>query len=272
MDRSSAASVSRLASSVASAILLGIWINVFTDRRDGTGYLDALTGLGYGNLLLVASIVVLVVHELLLRRLRKLEFGDLENGFELLRHRERQMLHEALDLTCSLVAKTLAVPCNARYFVAVRDESGDVYLEQDRDLAILNISMPREYGFTRVDVTTPQIVSARAYRERVPLYEKLPVNHSEWYSDDVGRMIEPAQRWVLACPVLSLDPVTNRHDDGRPPHGVIVFYGTQLPPGGGARARIAESLRYSQKFADYMCNTLNTLELTRTMEGRRVPG
>jgi hypothetical protein len=122
-----------------------------------------------------------------------------------------------------------------------------------------------------VDVNTPRIVSARAYRERVPLYEKLPVNHSDWYADEVGRMIEPTQRWVLACPVLSLDPLTNRHDDERPPHGVIVFYGTQLTASGGARARIDESLGYAQKFADYMCTTLNMLELTRTMEHRSVP-
>ncbi|TDD73519.1 hypothetical protein E1293_31150 [Actinomadura darangshiensis] len=272
MKRSSVASASRLLSSVVSAILLGIWINVLTEQRDEVGYLDALRVLGYGNLLLLGGIVVLAGHELLVRRLRKMEFDDLENGFELLRQGERRMLQEALYLVCALISKTLSVPCNARYFRAITDDQGETCLEQDRELVVLNIAMPREYGFTRVDINTPHIVSARAYRERVPLYEKLPVNHTEWYAEEIGRMIEPTQRWVLACPVLSLDPLTNRHDDGRPPHGVIVFYGTQLPPSSGSRARIAESLGYAQKFADYMCSTLNALELTRTMEGRSVPG
>lgn len=272
MQRSSIASVSRLLSSVVSAILLGIWINLFTNKQEKLSYLGALKNLRYGNLLLLGTVISLVVHELLVRRLRKLEFDDLENGFELLRRRERQMLEDALNLVCTLISKTLEVSCNARYFVAVEDDQGNIYLEQDRDLAVLNVAMPREYGFTRIEINTPQIVSARAYRERIPLYEKLPVNHSAWYSDDVGRMIEPTQRWVLACPVLSLDPITNRHDDDRPPHGVIVFYGTQLTPSSGSRARIDESLGYSQRFADYMCNTLNTLELTRAMESRSVPG
>ena len=201
-----------------------------------------------------------------------MEFEDLENSFDLLRLRERQMLRDALGLVCDLISKTLRIPVNARYFRAASDDQGHVFLEQDRSLKIIHIPMPREYGFTKIDVTTPQIVSARAYRDRVPLYERLPVNHSDWYSEEVGRMIEPAQRWVLACPVLSLDPVTNRHPEDQPPHGVIVFYGTQLTPAGGARARIEESLEYAQKFADYMCNTLNTLELTRKMEQRNVPG
>jgi hypothetical protein len=258
-------------SSIISAILLGIWINIFTNEQEGRSYLSALRSLQYGNLLLLGTVVVLLVHELLIRRLRKLEFDDVENGFELLRRRERQMLKEALGLACSLISKTLAVPCNARYFEAVRDQE-NVYLQQDRDLAVLNIAMPREYGFTRVDINTPRIVSARAYLERVPLYEKLPTNHADWYSDEVGRMIEPTQRWVLACPVLSLDPLTNRHDDERPPHGVIVFYGTELTAVSGSRARIDESLQYAQRFADYMSNTLNMVELTKSMEQRSVPG
>jgi len=67
------------------------------------------------------------------------------------------------------------VPCNGRYFVAVSGDDGIVYLVQDREMAILNVRMPREFGFTRVAVDTPHIVIGRAFRERSPIYEDLRV-------------------------------------------------------------------------------------------------
>lgn len=271
MQRSSVASVGRLLSSVVSAVLLGVWINVFTNNQERLTYLEALRKLKYGNLLLLGSVVIVVADELLVRRLRKLELDDLATSLGLLRHRERRMLQNTLNLVCALISKTLRVPCNARYFVAVKDSQESIYLQQDRDLAVLNIAMPREYGFTRIEINTPKIVCARAYRERIPLFEELPPDHSDWYSEEVGRMIEPAQRWVLACPVLSLDPLTNRHNDDQPPHGVIVFYGTQLPPVSGSRSKIDDSLVYSQEFADYMSNTLNMLDIMRIMEKQSAP-
>jgi hypothetical protein len=79
----------------------------------------------------------------------------------------------------------------------------------------------------------------------------------------VAQMIEPRQRWVLACPVLALDPSTNRHDGGHPPRGVLVFYGTETPPPAGRQPRVETCLVYAQQFADQMSHIFNMLELTR---------
>jgi len=81
-------------------------------------------------------------------------------------------------------------------------------------------------------------------------------------------MIEPRQRWVLACPVLQLDTLTNSHDLEHPPHGVIVFHGTQVPAGSGAPHRIQSSLNFAEQFAEQMSHVLNMLELSSETEER----
>jgi hypothetical protein len=157
------------------------------------------------------------------------------------------------------------VPCNARYFVAVTNEDSDVGLAQDRDLAVLNVAMPREFGFTTISVDTPHFVIGRAYRERSPVYEDLPVDHHNRYDVRVARMIEPTQRWVLACPVLTLDPETNRHDDQNEPHGVICFYGVDDLAAAGKTARVATSVHYAEQFAEQTSQILNLFEFTHLM-------
>ena len=202
------------------------------------------------------------------KRAANLQYEYFGERLETLRCRERRTLQVALELVCELISKTLSVSCNGRYFVAAKHNGGRIYLEQDRDLAVLNIEMPREYGFTRIASDTPHIVSARAYNDRIPIFEELPLDHISLYPPEVAKMIDPTQRWVLACPVLSLDPITNRHSVIHPPHGVVVFYGTHLPASGMGASQIDESLKYSQKLAEQMSHTLNVLELI-AMLGRR---
>lgn len=231
------------------------------------GLLQAARRLGAQNLLALGGIFALVGNEFLARKLQERERKRFEQRYRILRQRQQRLLESTLKIVCELVEKTLGITCNARYFQALKDKDGKVYLVQDRDLAVLNINMPREYGFTRIAVDTPHIVSGRSYLQRTPLYEELPIDHSKLYATDVAQMIEPSQRWVLACPVLRLDPLTNRHDHARPPHGVIVFYGVELPAASEAEARIGISLRHAQQFADHMTHVLNMLEVTEGSGG-----
>lgn len=257
--------VVRLLCTLLSVVLLGLWINVYTNRLSGGDYLSTIGSLKWSNLLLIAGSATLVVSELMARRRHAVERSDFERRLEILRQRQRHLLKNTLGIVCTLISKTLRVPCNARYFVAVTSENGDIELAQDRDLAVLNVVMPREFGFTTISVNTPHIVIGRAYRERSPVYEDLPVDHHGWYDARIGRMIDPKQRWVLACPVLALDAETNRHDERNQPHGVICFYGVDDPPGAGKATRVATSLDYAVQFAEQMSQILNLFEFTQLM-------
>lgn len=255
----------RILTTLSSVVLLGIWVNLYTNRLSGDNYWKTLIDLGWSNLLFPGGTAALIASEYFTRRRQTLEHAYYEGRLELLRQRQVGLLKSTLRIVCELISKTLRIPCNARYFNAVVDDDGEAHLEQNRDLAVLNIRMPREFGFTRVSVNTPHIVSGRAYRERCPVYEDLPDDHHSWYDARVARMIEPRQRWVLACPVLALDPETNRHDDQHPPHGVIVFYGVHSIPASGRQDRIDTCLDYAQQFADQMSQLLSMLDLTRGM-------
>lgn len=255
----------RLFTPLLSAVLVGIWINWVTDRTSGGDVLTAIHGLGWSNLVLIGGVAALVTGDMTAWRLGKVQTVDFRRRYELLKVRQRRILESTLEIVCSLVSATLQVPCNARYFIAETDAEGRTYLRQDRDLAVLNIQMPREFGFTRIYVDTPHIVIGRAYRDRVPVFEELAADHSTRYDPEVERMIEPAQRWVLACPVLRLDIETNQHDPEHPPHGVIVFYGTELPAATGD-GRVEMAMRHSQTFAEQMSHVLNMLELTTPNE------
>jgi len=255
----------RLLCTLFSVILLGLWVNIFTNRLSGGDYLGTVGSLKWSNLFLATGSVTLVASELMARRRRAVERSDFERRLEILRQRQHLLQKNTLGIVCTLISKTLRVPCNARYFVAVTNEHGNVALAQDRDLAVLNVAMPREFGFTTISVDTPHIVIGRAYRERSPVYEDLPVDHHNWYDARIGRMIDPKQRWVLACPVLALDAETNRHDERNPPHGVICFYGVNDPPAAGKAARVAMSLDYAVQFAEQMSQILNLFEFTQLM-------
>lgn len=258
--------VVRVCASVASAILVGLWINIYTDQLAHYGYVTSLTSLRWGNLPLFLGIALLVAGEAAAWRWRMVQEDEFRRLYSTLQQRQRRILEGMLKIVCELVAKTLAIPCNARYFVAEKDHEGRYYIRQDRDLAVLNIRMPREFGFTRIYVDTPHIVSGRAFRDRVPLYEELPGDHTNLYEPDVARMIEPQQRWVLACPVLRLDALTNSHDARHEPHGVIVFYGTQLPDAVASGDAIQVCLGYAEQFAEQMSHVLNMLELSTELE------
>lgn len=258
--------VMRVCASVASAILVGLWINLYTEKLARHGYASSVILLRWGNLPLGVGITLLVAGEALAWRYRLMQENEFRRLYSTLQQRQRRILEGMLNMVCELISKTLRIPCNARYFVAEKDHEGRYYIRQDRDLAVLNIRMPREFGFTRIYTDTPHIVSGQAFRDRVPLYEELPVNHSDLYEPDVSRMIEPQQRWVLACPVLRLDLITNSHDALHEPHGVIVFYGTRLPEADDPDEAVQVCLAYAEQFAEQMSHVMNMLELSTELE------
>ena len=67
------------------------------------------------------------------------------------------MPESTLRIVCALISQTLKIPVNARYFPVEADQDGRLYMRQDRDLAVLNIHLPREYGFTRCTRNCPPI-------------------------------------------------------------------------------------------------------------------
>jgi hypothetical protein len=260
--------VARLASSTVSAVFVGIWINLVTEETPGRTWWQTVTGLGPQNLLLAGAVGALAAVEVVARRRQNQASRDVAHRYRLLQQRQDRLLASSLGVFNELISKTLGVRCNARYFRRVVDEAGRVYLEQDRDLAVLIIPMPREYGFTRVGVDTPNFISGRSFLDRTPLYEELPVDHHpRYYTDDVGKMIEPTQRWVLVCPVLALDPRTNRHQYDRDPHGVIVFYGVELPTCEQNSEALGTAVRHAEQFADHMSHVLNMAELAESLRG-----
>ncbi|WP_026422165.1 hypothetical protein [Actinokineospora inagensis] len=254
----------RFVATLLSVVLLGIWVNILSEQLRDKDLWRSIEGLGAGNLFLVGGAVALVGSEYVTRRQRIVENERFERKMDLLRQRQQDLLRSTLTTVCELISKALEIPCNGRYFVAVH-ENGTTYLQQDRELAVLNIRMPREFGFTRLAVDTPHIVSGKSYRERRPLFEDLPVDHHTLYDTRVAQMIEPTQRWVLSCPVLTLDPRTNRHDESAQPHGVIVFYGVHDVPGADKNARVEFALDYAQQFAEQMSKILTMLVLTEEM-------
>lgn len=82
----------------------------------------------------------------------------------------------------------------------------------------------------------------------------------------MAKMIEPRQRWVLACPVLDLDTRTNRHNYDADPHGVIVFYGVDLPEHAADSDAINTAIRQAEQFADNMSHVINMMTLIETPE------
>ncbi|WP_314174991.1 hypothetical protein [Streptomyces winkii] len=258
----------RVTTSITSATLAGIWVNLYTDELNQFGYISSFINLSWSNVFLGMSVGGIVLGEAAARRWRMMQQDEFINTYKVLQQRQQRVLESTLKIVCDLISSTLQIPCNARYFVAEKDHDERYYIRQDRDLAVLNIRMPREFGFTRIYVDTPHIVSGQAFRDRVPLFEELPIDHVNRYDQNVGRMIEPEQRWVLACPVLRLDPKTNSHDLDHPPHGVIVFYGTDLPAEPEASEKVQRALAYSQQFAEQMSHVLNMLELSVELEGR----
>jgi hypothetical protein len=125
--------VARLLFVLLSVVLLGTWVNVYTDRLPSGDYLATIANLGWSNLLLGGGAACLGASEYLARRRRVMDRKDLERGLETLRRRQHRLLENTLGLVCELISKTLRVPCNGRYFIAAPDGEGEVFLEQDRE-------------------------------------------------------------------------------------------------------------------------------------------
>ena len=133
-----------------------------------------------------------------------------------------EALTRALELAITAMqAFYPSVRINGRYFYATV-ESGRELLVRDGSVYVETISMPEEFGLSRIDVerNAGTIVICQSYLQRTPLYSVLGHELMAQYPEDIRPHISPEQGWVLACPVL----VANSS-----PSGVIALYGKKPP-------------------------------------------
>jgi hypothetical protein len=236
---------------VLYSIPLSIWVSdLGASLEDETAYWSAIRDLGPKNGLILATLAVIVAMEIVkARREERLRRRAAADVLKTERSAQRVLL-ALLSTANAAVSQSLGVVTNVRYMPVEVDGEGNKALVQARDLHIEQVRMPSEYGFTRLSVDDPAIISGRSFRTKSPIYEELPVDHMDQYSPDVATMIDARQRWVLACPVLSIDGVAGdlRRDDD--PHGVLVFYGVDVPQGENIEEEIRNSLSYAQKAAE----------------------
>jgi len=251
------ARVLRVATPLAVAILIGLWVNALSTKlQGGNDLFKAIRQLGFQNVWLCLGLGCVVgsefAHEKLDQR-RAAELADYAGG---LLDQERRLAHLLLRSFAEQIGRSLGTACNARYFNAI-DEDGEVRLYQDRSLVYEAVPMPAEYGFTSVSVTDRSFVSARAYQHRAPIFENLKSSHTERYSELVRPNVDPEQKWVLACPVLQIDPRDDIHRRERPPFGVAVFYSTErVPLRYRRRNRIRRALHDAQLVSEHLSHIM----------------
>lgn len=235
---------------VVYSIPLSVWVNYLSNTLETeTSYARAVRELGPKNLILVGTLVATAGFELVKTRREDRRRRAADAAARRVERSGQRILLAVLDNANSAISRELRIACNARYFPVVVTPTGR-QLVQARDLFIEQIRMPKEYGFTGVSIDDPAIISARSYKTRTPIYEELPENHMSQYTPEFAEMIEDRQRWVLACPALSIDGSSGDQRKDRAPHGVLVFYGVATPSGRDADVRIREALAYSQKAAE----------------------
>jgi hypothetical protein len=235
---------------IAYSVPLSIWVGYLGESLESdTAYWDAFRDLGLKNGILLTTLVVIVTMEIV--KARREERRKRKAAVDVLKTERsgQRILLAILSNANAAVSRSLGVTTNVRYMPVV-DVDGHKQLIQARDLHIEQVRMPSEYGFTGLSIDDPAIVSARSFTTRSPIYEELPVDHMDLYSAEVATMIDARQRWVLACPVLSIDGVGGDLRRDREPHGVLVFYGVDVPHGEQIEEEIRESLGYAQKAAE----------------------
>lgn len=241
----------RVVERILYSVPLGTWGAWLASELDsGKSFWQAVISLEERNILLAATLIVIVLAEMFRGR-REARGREAAVRYALRAERSTQrVLAEVLQNATAAVSHELRVNADGRFFRVI-DESGQAYFVQARDLHTDNIPMPGEFGFTRVPVNDQAFVSARSFQSKTPLYEDLPEDHADTlYEPDVKTMIEASQRWVLSCPVLSVDGTTGDVRLDNPPHGVLVFYGTEVPKGRAIDTRVRHALRFGETAAD----------------------
>lgn len=211
-----------MALSLMSTVSIGVWINLLTNNARGS-WVEAFRATGTGNIGLATGIIAGSCQIIFAWRWWKKDQTAARNFVALLNEDKvramRSVLRVAVDSARALHPN---IPVNARYFSFAR--SGERrYLVKDRRLHIDTVPMPVEYGLERVELSEPGIVMCAAVLRRAAIYEELEANHTDRYSSSVRHLVDPRQRWVLACPVFRLE---NLEGDAA---GVVVFYGDRPP-------------------------------------------
>lgn len=256
----------RILCTTIAAIPLAFWIPRFErELAAGQSVPAALISMGTKtNLLAAASITIPAVYEgisaLLSRRKRRL----VSRQKRAYRDRTVSVINTILLTSVPLIEQTLLVEVNARLFVARRDSSGTTRLYQDQRFAIEGSPVPTEMGLLAISIDEPGMVSAQAFRERRPLYKDLPDGHMRWYRPEVGRHVDPQQRWVLACPILRSDASTGLRDNALPPWGVLIYYSLESPPHSDSReARIRSAEANARNVSEALSLLVDSEYLTQ---------
>ena len=151
------------------------------------------------------------------------------------------------------------MPVSARLFTIAREKTpggSEARMYQVRDVFVEHEVFPQEAAFTFIPLTGGAFVTARAFQDRAPKFELLPLNHPALYGDRERKMVDPSQRWVLCCPILQYDQDGMARDELEPT-GMVVFYGKSPP----------KLERGETEFALALCR--DTAELFSIMSVRR---
>jgi hypothetical protein len=216
-----------------SAIPLGIWVNaVSSNLPSSTDIWAAAAKTGTADLTGPVGLSILAINILLLYRWDVLE-SKWRNVVEYTRARQTlSMQKQTLKSYCNFVSEILGIPVSARAFEARNEKTStgqkETRLYQVRDLFVENEPFAQESAYTYVRIDDKNFVASRAFATRSPKFEVLPADHYKMYGERERNMVEPAQRWVLAAPILRFDVAGSPRDELMP-RGVIVFYGKEVP-------------------------------------------
>jgi hypothetical protein len=218
---------------VLAAVPIGLWVNFLSSSvSPTTDLMGAMKLLGWTHGYLAVGILLS-----LLNLYAQFRWDTQDSNWQqfLTGARARRDLRSqlrVLEMYCRALEGPLQVPVSARLFSIKHEKRSDGKLEarmyQVRDVFVEHEVFPQEIAFTYVPMTGDAFVSARAFRERAPKYEILPVDHPRLYGTRERRMVDPAQRWVLCGPILQYDYQGQARDELEPT-GMVVFYGKETP-------------------------------------------
>lgn len=206
----------------SAAVAAGVWINLATGTLPAAKtWAKAIVLLQWENGWLLAAAILVALQILALvrwSRTKQRQQAAIRTGLGEIEH--AQLCNILTVAVRGISALRADVRVNARYFESiVRD--GRSILRKVPEVHIETDQMPDEYGLDTAILDEDNLVICAAYRQRVPIYEYLEDGHLQRYGSSIRHLVDPRQRWVLACPVIPVGGLNNL------PQGVICFYSTQ---------------------------------------------
>lgn len=205
----------------AAALAAGVWVNLLTNALPlANAWGGAVVLLGWNNGWLFAAAALVVAQIATLSRWARAKHQRLETIKARLTAIENDQLCRVLGVAVRGIAALRAdVHVNARYFERIL--GGRPTLRKVPEVHVETDQMPDEYGLDTAIIDEDNLVICASYQQRGPIYEHLEEGHLQRYGPRIRHLIDPRQRWVLACPVIA------HGSPNADPKGVICFYSTQ---------------------------------------------